>query len=145
MKDSYPMQTAEYAVVNLLAKEPAFRWWVPHVLRKHDCIIEKLGKKKYRLRTQKYGIELPKSVAEALNINRRTGTTFWRDAIDKEMRNVLLAFKFNDNNTIPIGYKHIACHMIFDAKMVGLVWKARFVAGVHLTDPLLNQSTQVLS
>jgi hypothetical protein len=121
MKDSYPLQTAEYAVANSLAKEPAFKWWIPHVLRKHDRIIEKLGKKKYWRHTHKYGIELPKSVAEALDIDRRTGTTFWRDAIDKEMRNVLPAFKFNDDDTIPIGYKHITCHMIFDIKMVGLV------------------------
>jgi hypothetical protein len=46
-------------------------------------IIEKLSKKKYWQRTHKYGIELPKSVAEALDINQRTGTTFWRDAIEK--------------------------------------------------------------
>jgi hypothetical protein len=83
MKDSYPVQTAEYAVANNLAKEPAFRWWISHVFRKRNRIIEKLSKKKYWQRTHKYGIELPKSVAEALDINQRTGTTFWRDAIEK--------------------------------------------------------------
>jgi hypothetical protein len=51
------------------------------------------------------------------------------------MKNVSKAFKFNDNDAVPIGYKHITCHMIFDIKMVGLVRKARFVAGGHLTDP----------
>jgi hypothetical protein len=133
MKDSYPLQTAKYAVVNLLAKEPAFKWWIPHILRKRDRIIEKLGKKKYWRCTHKYGIELPKSVAEALDIDWRTGTSFWRDAIDKEMKNVLPAFKFNVDDTV--GYKHITCHMIFDIKIVGLVRKARFVAGGHLTGP----------
>ncbi len=135
MKDSYPVETAEYAVANLLTKEPAFRWWVPHVLRKRERIIQKLGKKKYWRCTHKYGVEMPKSVAEALEIDQRMGTTFWRDAIEKEMRNVLPAFKFNDDDSISIGYKHITCHMIFDVKMVGLVRKARFVAGGHLTDP----------
>jgi hypothetical protein len=51
------------------------------------------------------------------------------------MKNILPAFKFYDDDTIPIGYKKITCHMIFDVKMVGLVRKARFVAGGHLTDP----------
>jgi hypothetical protein len=77
MKDSYPLQTDEYAVANSLAKEPAFKWWIPHVLRKCDRMIEKLGKKKYWRRTHKYGIELPKSVAEALGIDRRT----WDDLL----------------------------------------------------------------
>jgi hypothetical protein len=62
---------------------------------------------------------LPKSVQGALELDRKTGTTFWRDAIDKEMRNVLPAFEFPDDNKVPIGYKHITCHMIFDMKMIG--------------------------
>jgi hypothetical protein len=137
MKASFPLETAEYAISHQIAKEPAFRWWVPYTLRKRECIISKLSRKgsKYWQRTHKYGIELPKSVKEALEIDRRTGTTFWRDAIEKEMKNNAPAFKFNDDDSIPIGYKHITCHMIFDIKMVGLVWKARFVAGGRLTDP----------
>jgi len=43
--------------------------------------------------------------------------------------------QFVDGDVVPVGYKHIPCHMIFDVKMVGLVRKARFVAGGHLTDP----------
>jgi hypothetical protein len=33
----------------------------------------------------KFGIRVPRTVKEALEIDRITGTTFWRDAIDKEM------------------------------------------------------------
>jgi hypothetical protein len=51
------------------------------------------------------------------------------------MKNVLPAFRFNDDDKVPIGYKNIPCHMIFDVKMIGLVRKARFVAGGHLTGP----------
>jgi hypothetical protein len=137
MKNTYPLETADYAVSNGIDKEPAFTWWIPHVLRKRARIISKIkrGKTKYWHKTHKYGIELPKSVQEALEIDARTGTTFWRDAIEKEMKNVSQAFRFNDDDTIPIGYKHITCHMIFNVKMIGLVRKARFVAGGHLTDP----------
>jgi hypothetical protein len=122
-------------VANKISDAPAFRWWVQDVLRKRSRIIQKLKRSKYWIRATKYGIELPKSVAEALEIDKRTGTTFWKDAIEKEMRNNALAFKFDPNDNVPIGYKMIKCHMIFDIKMVGLVRKARFVAGGHLTDP----------
>jgi len=40
----------------------------------------------------------------------------WCDAIDKEMRNVIPAFQFIDDDKVPIGYKFIKCHMIFDVK-----------------------------
>ena len=39
MKDSYPIETAEYAVANQLQSEPAFLWWAPYTLRKRDRII----------------------------------------------------------------------------------------------------------
>jgi hypothetical protein len=29
LKESYPVQVAEYAVANKFAKQPAFAWWVP--------------------------------------------------------------------------------------------------------------------
>lgn len=137
MKNAYPVETADYVVANNLDKLPAFSWWVPTVLRRRECMISKLkkNKTKYWHRSHKYGIELPKSVKEALAIDLKTGTTFWWDAIDKEMKNVSPAFRFVDGDVVPVGYKHIPCHMIFDVKMVGLVRKARFVAGGHLTDP----------
>jgi hypothetical protein len=31
LKASNPVEVAEYAVVNRLVEEPAFKWWVPHV------------------------------------------------------------------------------------------------------------------
>ncbi len=92
MKNSYLLETADYAISNNISNEPAFSWWIPHVQRKRECIFGKLKKKKYWSRMHKYGIELPKSVKEALAIDCRTGTTFWHDAINKEMRNVLPAF-----------------------------------------------------
>ena len=36
LKESYPVQTAEYAVVAKIAMEPAFAWWVPHTLKKRN-------------------------------------------------------------------------------------------------------------
>ena len=134
MKDSYPVEVAEYAVGNKIASESCFAWWVPHVLRKRDRIIGKI-KARVLKRTHKFGIEIPRSVKHALEIDERTGTTFWADAINKEMRNVCDAFDIRDPDKIPAFYKEIRCHLIFDVKADTLQRKARFVAGGHMTDP----------
>jgi hypothetical protein len=133
LKESYPVQVAEYAVANKIAEQPAFDWWVPYVLRKRERIIQKV-KSQYWKRTHKYGVELPKSVKQALAIDRNTGTSFWKDAIEKEMKNVQPAFEFRDDDVMPPGFKKIDCHMVFNVKL-DLVRKARFVAGGHQTDP----------
>ena len=134
LKESHPVQVAEYAVNNQLVEEPAFAWWVKDVLRRKDRIISAV-KSRYWKRTHKFGIRVPKSIQEALDIDRETGTTHWHDAIQKEMKNVMPAFKFLEpEESVPVGYKWIPCHMIFDVKM-DFTRKARFVAGGHVTDP----------
>jgi hypothetical protein len=134
IKDTYSVQVAEYAVNNKIAEEPAFNWWVRPVLKKRDRIIMKV-KKAYQRRTHKFGIRVPMSVEEALRFDEESGTTFWKDAIEKEMKNVRIAFKFRDGDIVPIGHKKIPCHIIFDVKMMTLQRKARLVAGGHMTDP----------
>ena len=52
IKESYPVQVAEYAVSSRISKEPAFAWWSPSVLKKRNMIITKT-KSKYWLRTQR--------------------------------------------------------------------------------------------
>ena len=139
LKESNPLEVAEYAVANQIADEPAFSWWVRHFLRKRDRVIMKV-KARYWKRTHQFGIELPKTIEEALAIDKKTGTDFWRTAVEKEMKVVDKAFEFWDDNEIPIGYSEIKCHMIFTVKMVGLVRKARFVADGSTTHDLPPES-----
>ena len=133
LKEAYMLEVAEYAVANQIAEEPAFAWWVRSALRLRDRVIKKT-KTRYLKRTHKYGVQLPKTVAEALQIDADSGTDFWREALGKEMLNVDPAFEFRDDNVVPIGYKLITLYMIFDVKN-DLTRKARLVAGGHLTDP----------
>lgn len=91
-----------------------------------------------------FGICVPKDVDEALRLDKENGNTLWYDSIQKEMKNVCIAFKV-DNDVTPKqarsnqfykGYQEIKCHMIFVIKMDGkFSCKARFVAGFHTTDP----------
>ena len=136
VKDSNPVQLAEYAVQLRIAEEPAFAWWVPYVVKKRNRIIAKV-KSKYWLRTHKFGIRIPKSVEEAKKFDEINGNTLWWDAICKEMKNVRVAFDVFEGKeeAIPLGYQKVNCHIIFNVKMgENFRRKARMVAGGHTTE-----------
>jgi hypothetical protein len=63
-----------------------------------------------------------------------TGTTFWKEAIKKEMKLIFPAFKFQDDNKMPAGYENIHCHTVYNIKL-NLVQKAWFLARGHQRDP----------
>jgi len=132
MKDSHPIEVAEYAVANKIVEQPAFAWWAKQALKKRNRFIKK-AKSRYWKRSHKFGIEVPKSVAEAYAIDRRTGTKFWTNAISREMLNVRPAFQFVDGDKIPDFWKPVGVHMVFDIKM-DLSRKARLVGNGNETD-----------
>ena len=143
VKDSNPIELAEYAVANRIQEEPAFKWWVSETLRVRNRIIGKV-KNRYWKTSHKFGVRLPHSVKEALQIDKETGTDFWWKAIQKELAKVMIALEYDEGVTPEqirngsgkaayIGFQEIKCHMIFDVKM-DLTRKARFVAGGHLTE-----------
>jgi len=74
LKESNPIDVAEYAKANKIDDEPPFKWWVPFVLKKKDRIISKV-KSKYWRTTHKFGIELP-PVEEAHAIDAKNGTLY---------------------------------------------------------------------
>ena len=58
LKDSYPVQLADFAVANTIDDELAFAWWVPYVQQKRESIIKKV-KSKYWQRMHKYCVRVP--------------------------------------------------------------------------------------
>jgi hypothetical protein len=134
LKESNPIEVAEYAATKNLHDEPAFPWWVPHVQKKRNIIIAAMTKR-YHKRTHKFGIQVPKTWDEAVKLDEENGNTLWQDAIRKEMNNVRIAFKvLNGEEAIPPTYQEIRCHMIFDVNMEDFRREAWFVAGGHTTD-----------
>jgi hypothetical protein len=134
------VEVAEYAVANKLVSEPAFKWWVPYTIKKKERIISKI-KTRYLQRDQKFGILIPKTVKEALKIDEETGTTYWADAIKKEMGgNIIPALRIlEEGEAAPVRSKEIPCHIVFDVKM-DFTRKARFVAGGHVNEPPSSQT-----
>jgi hypothetical protein len=108
LKESHPLEMAEYAVTQGIDHESAFNWWVPQVLWLCKCIISLVKKQKmsYLKKNLKFGIKVPTLVEHALEINKPNGNTLWADAIAKEMKDVCIAFKcLNPGKRVPLDYK----------------------------------------
>ena len=58
---------------------------------------------------------MPKTVQEALKLDKENGNTLWYDAITNEIKNVRIAFeeRKGKENEIPPGYQKIKGHIIF--------------------------------
>ena len=145
MKESHPVEVAEYARARGIDKEPAFKWWVPHTLKKRQVILSAL-KKRIRKTTHKYGIEIPTSVEHAFELDRQNGNNLWKDALEMEMYNIGIAFEILEGGkTAPAGYAKVSGHLIWSVKM-DFTRKARWVLDGHKTpDPVGSKYAGVVS
>ena len=145
MKEAHPVETAEYARARGISNEPAFAWWVPYTLRKREVILAAV-KNWIRKMTHKYGIEIPRDVEHAHEIDARNGYTLWRDTLQKEMYNVRVAFEILDEGShASHGWKQVTGHLVWDVKM-DFTRKARWVLNGHKTpDPIGSTYAGVVS
>ena len=60
--------------------------WVKHVSKKRDRIITIIRKQqnRYLKKSDKFGIELPKTVEQVLAMDAKNDNILWADAISKE-------------------------------------------------------------
>ena len=132
LKESHPVEVAEFAKARGIDDEVAFAYWVPFTLWKRDIIISSI-KTRAKKSTHKYGIEIPTSVEHAYELDKRNSNTFWQDAIKKEMHNVGIAFEIlEDGEQVPVGWKSASGHLVFDVRMT-FERKARWVLDGHKT------------
>ena len=148
VKESNPIETAEYSISQGINKEPAFNWWVPHVIRKRDRIINKVVRRT-RKANMKFGIVIPTTVDDAYRIDAENGNTYWTESIKKEMDSVNKYQTFrvmDDDERMQPSFQEITCHMVFTVKF-DLRRKSRYVAGGHLVreQPSYNTYSSVVS
>ena len=146
LKESNPVDVAEYAVASKIDKEPAFSWWVKYTLRKRDAIISAVRARARKV-THKYGIELPTSVEHAYELDQKNGNTFWRDAIQKEMYELgrAIEIKGEEVTRAPPGWSQVSGHIVWDVKM-DFTRKMRWVLDGHKTpDPIYSNFAGVVS
>jgi hypothetical protein len=107
LKESNHVEVAEYASTKSLLNSPSFIWWAPYVLQKRTRIIADVTKR-YQKRTHKFGIEVPKSWDECVKLDKENDNNLWQDAVRKEMKNVIIAFKILKGvESIPPTYQEI--------------------------------------
>jgi hypothetical protein len=68
LKESNPVEVAEYATSNSLLDSPDFVWWAPHVIKKRSRIIAAVTKS-YHKRTHTFGIEVPNSWDDCVRLD----------------------------------------------------------------------------
>ena len=71
LKESNPVEVAEYAVANIIADEPAFVWWTKEVLHHHEHIISSIQGHYWKC-THKFGVQVSKSIEDALQVDKET-------------------------------------------------------------------------
>ena len=121
LKQSYPLELAEYAIARGIDGTPAFSWWVPYVIRKRKRILAAVQSRSHK-RTHKFGFEIPKTIRRALEIDKERGNTLWEDAIAKEMANVFKILP--DDAKEPAGHQYMDCHLVYEIKLDGFRRKA---------------------
>jgi hypothetical protein len=74
MKESHPVETAEFAKARGIDDKVVFAYWVPYTLRKCDVIISAIKSRQIKT-SHKYGLELPTSVSHSLVLDEQNGDT----------------------------------------------------------------------
>ena len=130
-----PMLCIKYAFRHNLLGKPGWEW-INHYMESdqefgkmvHAYKVSRTTGRKF-----KFGIEVPKNVNHARELDGQNGDNQWKDAIDIELKQIndYQTFKVvPDGELIPKGYKRIPYHIVFDVKFDGRR-KARLVAGGH--------------
>ena len=134
-----PVTCAAYAKEKGLLEEEGWRRF-KRIAKRQKKLVRLMNQSKLRaVRTLpifKYGFLVPRNHEQAVDIDERNGNTKWQDAEKTETVQLDEYDTFIDKGkgaSIPIGYKKIRCHFVYDVKHDGR-HKARLVAGGHLTD-----------
>ena len=110
------------------------------------CNVRRTGvntkkrKKQRPMERLKYGVVVPRNVAQAYELDRLNGNNSWHEAIRAEIDSLITleCFEFHDAGYNPgKKYQWTSLTVIFDVKQ-DLRRKARLVAGGHLVDSLDN-------
>jgi hypothetical protein len=109
-----PVTVAEYAAANNLTDKPGWKR-LKHIIRNrkrlermaHAANVARKGT------TYQFGVEVPRNVKHAYELDKKNGNTLWADAIAKELGNIQQYETFKDMGNISYmpGYKKIVVHL----------------------------------
>jgi hypothetical protein len=138
-----PVTLAMYAKKNNLLDQPVWkrlkhvaRNLVPNKLDANSMTFNVCAGRQTKVPVYQFGIQVPRNVKQAYELDNRNGNTKWTDAIKEEMDSLQKFNTFKDVGKVPFlaDHKKIVVHFVFAVKD-DLSHRARLVAGGHLTDP----------
>mmetsp|Transcript_26559 Transcript_26559/g.40192 ORF Transcript_26559/g.40192 Transcript_26559/m.40192 type:complete len:102 (+) Transcript_26559:729-1034(+) len=80
-------------------------------------------------------MRVPKSIYEALRLDKENRNNLWKKSIEKEFSKVKVAFEFNDDDKTPVSHKKLDSHWMFDIKLDYLSRKSQLVANGNEHNP----------
>ena len=144
MRKDDPLTLARYARDNNLLGQEGWKWAEAYranptrMIRIVHRILAAAKNRKKRGPKYKFGVRVPRTVAEAFGLDQANGNSLWAEAIQKEM-NQLDEFKtfrvLEPGDRAPEGFTFVPLHWCFDVKFDGRR-KGRLVAGGNWTEPL---------
>jgi hypothetical protein len=138
MKRADPISCAMYAKDKKLLDTAGWKW--ARKIRTMDSNrLIRLGRHICKVSRNdikhKFGVRVPRHVKEALALDRQNGNTLWKEAIDREIHQLIDFETFRilkRNEKAPTDYTRVPLIICFDVKHDGRR-KCRQVAGGHVT------------
>ena len=132
-----PLLVLRYGLRNKLTRKPGWEW-VEHYINNNEELANIIRAYKVSKEvTYKFGVQVPNNTQEALRLDSAAAEKLWYNAIETELKQINDYETFRvleDDEPMPLGYKRIPYHCVFDVKFDGRR-KCRLVAGGHRTDP----------
>ena len=118
-----PMSLIKYGEQHHLTKKPGWEWITPYLPKEEELqqMVNRLAASKREGPHYKFGVRVPNSVKEALELDKENGNTLWFEAIETELKQICdydTLHVVENDITLP-GYKGIPYHIIFDMKFDG--------------------------
>ena len=153
MRRDDPITLAKYAKDQQIENKQGWKW--SRKLNKNNKKMERMmrtlhaqkgNQKGKQGKKFKFGVEVPKNVKDALRLDQKNGNTKWKDAIKKELEQLMEfnTFKVLDpGETNPPDHTFIPLLMTFDVKFDGR-YKARICANGSRTPNQVTMCTPAL-
>ena len=132
-----PLLVLRYGLRHKLTRKPGWEWVESFVNEDEELSRIIHAYKVSKATTFKFGVQVPNNTQEALRLDSAAAETLWHQAIEAELQQIndYQTFRvLEDDEPIPLGYKRIPYHCVYDVKFDGRR-KCRLVAGGHRTDP----------
>ena len=133
-----PQLTINYISQNNLSLNSCFKWVQSYLEYDQEFgrILQAFNTKMADTKRYKFGVEVPKTRKQALDLDKENGNDAWKQSIQLEL-NQIMAYEvfivWPKGKPLPPGYKRIPYSIVFDVKFDGRL-KSRLVAGGHRSE-----------